>query len=52
MPYKSEKQKHLMQAVAHNPKFAAKVGIPQSVGKKFEEHKGTSKARALRRRSY
>ena len=38
MPYKSEKQKHLMQAVAHNPAFAKKVGIPQSVGKKFEKH--------------
>jgi hypothetical protein len=24
-----------MQAVAHNPKFAKKVGIPQSVGKEF-----------------
>jgi len=38
MPYKSEKQKHLMQAVAHSPEFAKKVGIPQSVGKKFENH--------------
>lgn len=24
-----------MQAVAHNPKFAKKVGVPQSVGKEF-----------------
>lgn len=24
-----------MQAVAHNPKFAAKVGIPVKVGKDF-----------------
>lgn len=24
-----------MAAVAHNPKFAAKVGIPQSVGEEF-----------------
>jgi hypothetical protein len=24
-----------MQAVAHNPQFAKKVGIPQSVGKDF-----------------
>lgn len=39
MPYKSKKQKRLMQAVAHNPKFARKVGIPQSVGRKFEAHK-------------
>ena len=24
-----------MQAVAHNPKFAKKAGVPQSVGKDF-----------------
>jgi hypothetical protein len=24
-----------MQAVAHNPQFAAKVGIPQKVGKDY-----------------
>ena len=51
MPYKSEKQKKLMQAVAHNPAFASKVGIPQSVGQKFEAHKSAPKARALRRRN-
>lgn len=39
MPYKSEAQAHLMRAVAHNPSFAKKVGIPQSVGQKFEAHK-------------
>ena len=39
MPYASDKQKRLMQAVANNPAFAKKVGIPQSVGKKFEAHK-------------
>lgn len=48
MPYKSAKQKRLMQAVAHNPAFARKVGIPQSVGQKFEAHK--SKAKALRKK--
>ena len=35
MPSKSAKQHNLMEAVAHNPKFAKKVGIPQSVGKDF-----------------
>lgn len=35
MPSVSPAQAHLMQAVAHNPKFAAKVGIPQRVGKDF-----------------
>ena len=28
-----------MRGVAHSPSFAKKVGIPQSVGKKFEAHK-------------
>lgn len=35
MPSKSAKQARLMAAVAHNPKFAKKVGIPQSVGQEF-----------------
>ena len=36
MPSKSDKQKRMMAAVANNPEFAKKVGIPQSVGKEFE----------------
>ena len=35
MPAKSEKQKKLMDAAAHNPAFAKKVGIPTKVAKKF-----------------
>lgn len=35
MPSKSPAQHRLMEAVAHNPEFAAKVGIPQKVGKDF-----------------
>jgi hypothetical protein len=35
MPSKSPAQARLMAAVAHNPKFAAKVGIPPAVGKDF-----------------
>ena len=35
MPSKSPAQARLMAAVAHNLKFAKKVGIPQSVGKEF-----------------
>jgi len=58
MPYKSEKQKKLMQAVAHNPAFAATVGIPQTVGKKYEQEdkahheslRTKSRASAIRRR--
>ena len=35
MPSMSAKQHRLMEAVAHNPAFAKKVGIPQKVGKDF-----------------
>ena len=35
MPAKSPAQLKLMQAVAHNPEFAKKVGIPQKVGVDF-----------------
>lgn len=35
MPSKSPAQHNLMAAVAHNPKFAKKVGIPAKVGKEF-----------------
>ena len=35
MPSVSKKQAKTMRAVAHSPKFANKIGIPQSVGKDF-----------------
>lgn len=35
MPSKSAKQKRLMQAAAHNPAFARKVGVPVKVAKEF-----------------
>jgi hypothetical protein len=35
MPSASAKQHRFMEAVAHNPAFAKKVGISQSVGKDF-----------------
>ena len=35
MPSTSKKQHNFMEAVAHNPAFAKKVGVPQSVGKDF-----------------
>lgn len=35
MPSVSKKQHNLMEAVAHSPAFAKKVGIKQSVGKEF-----------------
>ena len=35
MPSVSAKQKRFMQAVAHSPAFAKKVGVPTKVGKDF-----------------
>jgi len=35
MPSTSKKQHNFMAAVANNPSFAKKVGVPQSVGKDF-----------------
>jgi hypothetical protein len=35
MPSKSKEQHNFMAAVANNPAFAKKVGVPQSVGKEF-----------------
>ena len=40
MPAKSKKQEKFMQAVAHNPAFAKKAGVPQSVGKEFTKSGG------------
>jgi hypothetical protein len=37
VPSSSSKQHNLMQAVAHNPEFAKKTGIPQKVGRDFVE---------------
>jgi hypothetical protein len=53
MPAKSAKQEKFMQAVAHSPSFAKKVGVPQSVGREFTKAKGgimkkASKVKALK----
>jgi hypothetical protein len=40
MPTVSAKQERFMQAVANNPKFAKKVGVPTSVGKEFTKSGG------------
>ena len=37
MPATSEKQKRLMDAAAHNPAFAKKVGIPTKVAKEYSK---------------
>ena len=35
MPSSSAKQHNFMEAIAHSPSFAKKVGVPQSVGQDF-----------------
>jgi hypothetical protein len=37
MPSTSKKQHNFMAAVANNPAFAKKVGVPQSVGQDFNK---------------
>jgi hypothetical protein len=37
MPSVSAKQRRTMQAAAHNPEFAKKMQIPQSVARDFYE---------------
>jgi len=45
MPSTSAKQHKFMEAVAHNPEFAKKAGVPQSVGKEFSAADKAQKAR-------
>ena len=52
MPSKSKLQARTMQAAAHNPAFAKKVGIPQSVAKDFaaaDDKRGTKKLPARKK---
>jgi hypothetical protein len=46
MPAVSKKQEKFMQAVANNPKFAKKVGVPTSVGREFTKGKDMKKMEA------
>lgn len=52
MPSKSPAQARLMAGAAHDPAFAKKVGIPQSVAKEFNKADTGTKllSRAMRRR--
>jgi hypothetical protein len=45
MPAKSKKQLKFMQAVANNPEFAKKVGVPTKVGKEFTKETKVKKYR-------
>lgn len=48
MPSKSAKQARFMQAAAHNPEFAKKAGIKQSVAREFAEEDKRRAMHALR----
>lgn len=59
MPSTSPAQHRLMEAVAHDPQFAQKAGVPQSVGQEFvaadkakakPKHDPKKLAEALRKR--
>lgn len=50
MPSKSPAQHRLMEAVAHNPTFAKKAGIPQSVGQEYVQADKTKSNAELAKR--
>ena len=49
MPSTSKKQHNFMAAVANNPSFAKKAGVPQSVGKEFNN---ADKGKTFKRGGY
>jgi len=49
MPSTSDKQRRTMAAAAHDPKFAKKMGIPQSVATEYNQaDKGKKLANAMK----
>ena len=50
MPSVNEKQRRFMAAAAHNPEFAKKAGIPQSVAQEYNAHDTRKLVKALRKR--
>ena len=50
MPSVSEKQRRFMQAAAHNPEFAKKADIPQSVAQEFVSADQRKLAKGLRKK--
>ena len=51
-PSKTPKQKRTMQAAKHNPAFAKKMGIPQSVASDFvKADKGKKSGKRGKRKS-
>jgi hypothetical protein len=55
MPSSSDKQKRFMQAIAHDKDFSKKVGVPQEVGKEFndaDKAKGKDKKKSRLNKMY
>ncbi len=50
MPSTSAKQHRFMEAAAHNPEFAKKAGIPQSVAQEYIQADKNKLAKALRKK--
>ena len=50
MPSTSAKQQRFMQAAAHNPAFAKKAGIPQSVAQEYVSADQKKLAAGLRKK--
>lgn len=48
MPSKSAKQHRFMAAAAHNPSFAKRAGIPQSVAREYVEADKKKKSHSQR----
>jgi hypothetical protein len=49
MPSKSPKQARMMAAAAHDPAFAKRVGVPQSVAREYNQaDKGKRLAEAMK----
>lgn len=48
MPSTSAKQHRFMEAAAHNPEFAKKSGIPQSVAQEYTQADKNKLVKALR----
>ena len=50
MPSTSDKQRRFMAAAAHDPKFAKRVDVPQTVAREFNQaDKGKKLAEAMKR---
>ena len=50
MPSTSDKQRRFMAAAAHDPKFAKRVDVPQTVAREFNQaDKGKKLAAAMRK---